>query len=33
MFFYFNKIGCLGSIAVSVVLTLIVVAILRLVNG
>lgn len=33
MFFYFNKLGCLGSIAVSVILTLVLVVIMRLVNG
>ncbi len=33
MFFYFNKLGCLGSIAVSVVLTLVLVVILRFFNN
>ncbi len=34
MFFFFsNRLGCLGSIAVSVVLTLIVVGVLMLLNA
>ena len=33
MFFYFNKLGCVGSIVLSIVLTLVLVLILRLVNG
>lgn len=33
MFFYFNKLGCVGSVVVSVILTLVLVAILRLING
>jgi hypothetical protein len=34
MFFFFsNKLGCLGSIAVSVVLSLILIAVLRLIGA
>jgi hypothetical protein len=32
-FFYFNKLGWLGSILVSVVLTLVLILVFRLLNG
>lgn len=32
-FFYFNKLGCVGSIVVSIVLTGLLVLVFRLLNG